>query len=48
MFQQPRLEKYQNRFFSYFWEETYVVGTHWKRLDETLPMSITTNVFMEK
>ena len=28
-------------------EKTYVVGTHWKRLIETLPMSTTANVFME-
>ena len=26
-------------FFSYFSIKTYVVGTHWKRLVEALPMS---------
>ena len=33
---------------SYLLIETYVVGTHWKRLDETLPMSTTTNDYIEK
>ena len=28
--------------------ETCVVGTHWKRLNETLPMSTFTNDYIEK
>ena len=27
--------------------KTYVVGTHWKRLIETLPMSATTKIFID-
>ena len=38
----------QFAFFSYCSTKTYVVGTHWKRLNETLPMSIATNDFMER
>ena len=34
-----------NNLFSYFSKKTYVVGTHWLRLNETRPISHTTNVF---
>ena len=37
---------YKLLFFSYLWTKTYVVDTHWKCLNETVPMSCTTNVFM--
>ena len=33
---------------SYLLMETCVVRTHWKRLNETLPMSTTTNHYIEK
>ena len=41
-------EGYPDSCFSYFSTKTYVVGTHWKHLNETLPMSTTTNVFIQK
>ena len=30
--------------FSHLSQKTFVVGTHWKRLNETLPMSSTTSI----
>ena len=44
----PRLEENPDRYFYYPSTKTYVVGAHWKRLIETLPMSATTYVFIEK
>ena len=34
-------------YFSYFSIKTYIVGPHWKRLDEALRMSTATYVFTE-
>ena len=42
------VSRYPDDYFPYFSTETSVVATHWKRLNETLPMSITTDVFIEK
>ena len=36
-----------NKYF-YNSQETYVVDTHWNRLDEAIPMRTTAYVFMEK
>ena len=40
-------QKYPNGYFYHFPSETFDVGTHCKRLNETLTMSNTTNVFVE-
>ena len=37
-----------NFYFSYFSKEAYDVGTHLNCLNETIQMSTTTNVFVEK
>ena len=37
-----------NFYFSYFSKKAYVVGTHLNCLNDTIQMSTTTNVFVEK